>query len=214
MSGIATAVVGGAIIGGIMTSDASRGAANSAADAQTYAAQLQVDEAHRQFDQVQQLLAPYVSAGNTALSQQMNLLGLNGADAQTTAQNAIANGPQMQALQQQGENSILQNASATGGLRGGNTEAALAQYRPQLLNQLIQQQYSQLGGLSQIGLGAATGTGNAAQSSSNQVISALGQSGAAQAGAALAAGQANVNAINGATSAGSTLGTLALMGKF
>lgn len=214
MSGIATAVVGGAVIGGLLSADAQESSANTAAGAQIGAARLQTEEARRQFDQIQALLSPYVSAGNSALAQQMNLLGLNGKDAQGTAVNGIANGQQMQALTDQGENAIRQNASATGGLRGGNTQAALAQFRPQLLNQLIQQQYSQLGGISGMGLGAATGTGNAAANSSNQVISALGQSGAAQAGAALASGQAQAQMYNGITQTGSTLGTLALMGKF
>lgn len=214
MSGIATAVVGGAVIGGMLSADAQESSANTAAGAQMGAARLQTEEARRQFDQIQQLLSPYVSAGNSALAQQMNLLGLNGSDAQGTAVNGIANSQQMQALTDQGENAIRQNASATGGLRGGNTQAALAQFRPQLLNQLIQQQYSQLGGITQTGLGAATGTGNAAANSSNQVISALGQSGAAQAGAALASGQAQAQMYNGITQTGSTLGTLALMGKF
>ncbi|WP_449405980.1 hypothetical protein [Massilia phosphatilytica] len=36
--------------------------------------------------------------------------------------------PRFQALQQQGNDAILANASATGGLRGGNVQGALGQF--------------------------------------------------------------------------------------
>jgi hypothetical protein len=57
----------------------------------------------------------------------------------------------MQALVSQGEEALLQNAAATGGLRGGNLQGALAQFRPQMLSNLITQQYNQLGGIGALG---------------------------------------------------------------
>ncbi|WP_221175245.1 hypothetical protein, partial [Staphylococcus aureus] len=85
-------------------------------------------------------------AGLTALGQNA---------AQQTAIGNINNSAEMQTYLQQGENAILQNASATGGLRGGNTQAALAQFRPQLLNQLINQRYQNYAGLTALGQNAA-----------------------------------------------------------
>lgn len=208
------AVAGATVVGGVMASGASSRAASRASDAQTQSAAMQIEESRRQFDAIQELLRPYTQAGAGALTAQQNLLGLNGADEQQKAIGAIAGGPQMAALLQQGENAILQNASATGGLRGGNTQAALAQFRPQLLNQLIQQQYSNLGGITSIGQNAAAGVGNAGQNSSNQIIGALGQQGAAQAGAALAQGQAQAGMWNNIAGTASMLGTMRLMGKF
>lgn len=208
------AVGAGTLIGGYMSSEATKDAANQAAGAQSDASNRQIEEARRQFDQVQALLKPYAQAGGGALGAQQNLLGLGGAGAQQQAIANIASGPEMAAMQQQGENAMLQNASATGGLRGGNLQGALAQFRPQLLNQLIQQRYQNLGGLTSIGQNAAAGTGNAAMNSSGQVIGALGDQGAAQAGAALAGGQANAQTWNSMGSTAATLGTLRLMGKF
>lgn len=208
------AVAGATVVGGIMSSKSASKAAKSAAGAQVAAADAQIAESQRQFDSIQELLKPYTQAGTGALTGQQNLLGLNGADAQQQAISALEGSPAMQALTQQGENAILQNASATGGLRGGNVQGALAQFRPQLLNQLIQQQYSNLGGLVSVGQNAAAGVGNAGQNSSNQIINALGQQGAAQAGAALATGQANANMWGGITNTASMLGTMRLMGKF
>ena len=120
----------------------------------------------------------------------------------------------MQALTQQGENALLQNASATGGLRGGNLEAALAKFRPQMLSQLIQSQYTNLGGLTSIGQNAAAGVGNAGQNTGNAITNLLQQQGAAQAGSALASGQANAGLASGIGSTATMLGTLKLLGKF
>lgn len=208
------AVAGATVIGGYMASQSASDAADSAAQAQGNASAAQISESRRQFNAIQDLLKPYTQAGTGALTAQQNLLGLNGADEQQKAIGAISGSPQMAALLQQGENAILQNASATGGLRGGNTQAALAQFRPQLLSQLIQQQYSNLGGITSIGQNAAAGVGNAGQNSSNQIINALGQQGAAQAGAALASGQANAQMWGGIANTASMLGTMKLMGKF
>lgn len=196
MSWVAAAIAGGTLVGGYLSSNAQKSAANTAADAQTTASQAGIDEQRRQFDQVQQLLSPYVTAGNGAIAGQQNLLGLNGAPAQQTAISGIQTSPQFQALNQQGQEAILANASATGGLRGGNVQSALAQFSPALLSQLIQQQYDNLGGLTRIGQASAAGVGVAGQNTGNQITSLLGQQGSAQAGAALAAGKADSQLYN------------------
>lgn len=208
------AVAGATVVGGYMASSSASDAASQAAGAQTAASDKSIAESQRQFNAIQELLKPYNTAGTSALTGQSDLLGLNGKDAQGNAINGIASGPQMQALTAQGENSLRQNASATGGLRGGNLQGALAQFRPQLLNQLIQQQYGNLGGLVSVGQNAAAGVGNAGQNSSNQIINALQQTGAAQAGSALAQGQAQAGMWNNMAGTASMLGTMKLMGKF
>ena len=186
-------------------------AANDAAGAQTAAAQLGIDEQRRQFDAARALLQPYVSAGTGALSGQQNLLGLNGAPAQQGAYDMLQNSPAFTSLTQTGENAILQNASATGGLRGGNTQAALAQFRPALLAQLVQSQFQNLGGLTQIGANAAAGTGTAGMNTGNNVTQLLAQQGASQAGAALAGGKAQSNMLG---ALGGGLGMFAGLGGF
>lgn len=201
MSWVAAAVAGGTIVGGYMSSKSQKKAANQAAEAQIQTSELGIEEQRRQFDAVQKLLSPYVNAGTGALTGQQDLLGLNGAGAQQSAIGGIQSSPQFGALVAQGENAILQNASATGGLRGGNTQAAMAQFRPQLLSGLIDQRYAQLGGLTSVGQNAAAGVGNAGMAVGNNVTQLLGQQGAAQAGAALAAGRADVGMINGVTQA-------------
>jgi hypothetical protein len=194
MAWIAVAVVGGSVISGALASGAQADAASTAAGAQTAASEAGIAEQRRQFDAIQKLLAPYVEAGSGAIGAQQNLIGLGGADKQRQAIQGLEQSPQFQMLQQQGENALLQNASATGGLRGGNLQAALAQFRPQLLSQLIEQQYGRLGSLSGLGQASAAGQAAAAQQTGNTIADLLGQSGAAQAGSALAAGAGQAQA--------------------
>ena len=68
---------------------------------------------------------------------------------------ALESGPMFTSMMDQGENAILQTASATGGLRGGNTQGALGLLGPQVLNSVIQSQLGGLGGVAGMGLGAA-----------------------------------------------------------
>jgi len=191
MAWVAAAVAGTSLISGIMSSNAQADAADNAARMQSDSAAAGVAEQRRQFDSIQKLLQPYVQGGTNAFGAQQTLGGLNGNAALQQAINDIQNSPMYKSGLSAGTNSILQNASATGGLRGGNTQAALGQFAPQLLSQAINDQYARLGGLSSVGLGAATQTGSFGQQSANNVSSLLAQQGAAQAGGALAQGKAN-----------------------
>lgn len=198
---VAAAVAGAALVTGAYSADQQRKAGNRAADAQKDAANQGIDQQNMRFEAVQKLLAPYAQAGTQSLAAQQDLVGLNGNAAQAAAIEALKSSPQFTALQAQGENSILQNASATGGLRGGNTQAALAQFSPALLAATINDQYGKLGGLTSIGQNAAAMTGNAGMQTGNNITNLLGQVGSANAGAALSAGRAQVgyaNAINNA----------------
>ena len=208
------AAVGVGVVGSVLSSRAQRKSANAAANAQVAASEMGVEEQRRQFDAVQKLLKPYADAGLGGLTGQQDLLGINGNAAQQAAINNINNSSEMQTYLKQGENAILQNASATGGLRGGNTQAALAQFRPQLLNQLINQRYQNYAGLTALGQNAAAGTGNAGMQTASNISNLYQQTGAAQAGAALANGQANANMWNGLTGAIGQIGGMKMMGMF
>lgn len=233
---ISALTVGGGLLGSMMTSSAT----SSAASTQAGAAQAGIDEQRRQFDAARQLLAPYVQAGTQglggyapyqqagagalptlqqyaqagapALEQQQALIGLRGPEAQRQAIAGIEGGEQFQAMSRQGEEALLQRASATGGLRGGNVQGALAQFRPQLLNELINQQYGRLGGLAatggtvaqnlassglsatgelaRIGQASAAGVGTAGTQTGANIADLLGQQGAATAGGIMGQSQA------------------------
>ena len=215
---ITALVVGGTqVVGGIVQSNA----ASKAAGAQTQAAEMGIEEQRRQFDAVQEILKPYVTAGTGAISglqpyaeagapalaQQQALLGLQGPEAQRAAIAGIEGGAGYQAQVRAGEEALLQRASATGGLRGGNIQAALAQFRPQMLQAEIEKQYGRLGGLTalgqttqqnlaQLGQASAAGTATAGLRTGADIANLMGQQGAARAGAELAQGQAFANVLN------------------
>lgn len=211
MSWVAVAVAGSALIGSAISSDAARKAGNQAADAQRYAADAGISEQQRQFDALQKLLAPFAQTGTDALGSQRGLIGLDGPDAQRAAIAALQGSPQFTSALQAGNDNILANASATGGLRGGNTQAALAQFAPQLLAQAINDQYSRLGGMVSIGQNAAAMTGNAGMQSGQSIAELLQQRGAALAGGALAGGAATAGMANGL---GNAVGMYAGLGGF
>jgi hypothetical protein len=157
-------------------------AAGSAAEIQSGAAQAGIEEQRRQFDALQALLKPYTEAGLPALEAQQAFIGLRGPEAERAAIERISGSERFQELTRQGEEALLQRASATGGLRGGNVQAALAQFRPQVLNQLIEEQYGRLGGMTTLGQRSAAGVGAAGMESGTNVANLLAQQGAAQAG--------------------------------
>ena len=69
-------------------------------------------------------------------------------------------------------------------------QAALAQFRPQMLQQALEQQYSRLGGLTSLGQQSAARVGTAGMNTGVNVGNLLQQQGAAQAGGALGRGAA------------------------
>ena len=193
-----SAIIAAAVVGGtaLVSSLISAKSATDAADTQSEAAQSGIEEQRRQFDAMQKILAPYTEAGTKSLAAQQDLAGLNGPEAQAAAMKGISESPEMLAMTQQGENAILQQGSATGGLRGGNVQGALAQFRPAALSSLINQQYGRLGGITQIGQASAAGVGAGAMQTGANVADLLGQQGAAIAGGQLAQGQAYAAPLN------------------
>jgi hypothetical protein len=192
----------GDIFGGITGASQAADAAGQASATQVAASAAGIAEQQRQFDKLVELLAPYTAAGAPALAQQQALIGLQGPEAERAAIERISSGETFQALAKQGEEAMLQNASATGGLRGGNIQGALAQFRPALLSSLINQQYGRLGGLTGLGQASAAGQAASGMALGQNVSGLLGQQGAATAGAQLAEGGV----------VGRTFGTLASLG--
>jgi hypothetical protein len=217
MSFMAAAVVGSAVIGAGTTALASSAASKASAKAtaaQSASQEQALAEQRRQFDETRTLLQPYVAAGSPALAQQMAALGLSGPEAQQAYVAQQEQSPLFQAIARQGEEALLQKASATGGLRGGNVQGALAQFRPSLLNQFLEQQYGRLGNIAAAGQNAATGTGTFGQQATQNISGLLQGQGQIAAGGALAQGQAQANMFGGIGQAASTIGNFAASGGF
>lgn len=193
MSGIATAIAVTSIGASLLSSSAQKGAAREATESQERSTQLEIAESRRQFDKLQEVLSPFVGAGAGAIGAQATLAGLGGPEEEAAAIEAIRAGPEFGALVRTGEEAILQNQAAIGGLRGGNIRGQLAQFRPQILSQLINQRFGRLGGIAQLGQASAAGVGVGAIRTGESIGGAFRNVGEARAGGALARGRTQAN---------------------
>jgi hypothetical protein len=186
----------GSVLGGV----AGGKGASKAAKAQAQAYQSALNQQQNQFNTIQNLISPNANAGNAATQQLLRLLGLgdmntgqsvNGNPAYSAEQQQqgaldnLKNSPLFQGAYNTGADTILQNASATGGLRGGNTQNSLANFGSQLFSNVYQNDLSNLFGLAGVGQNAAGTLASAGQNFANQSSNLLvGQGNANAAGAA------------------------------
>ena len=152
------------------------------------------------FEQQQAILNPILQ------DKQYEQMGM---EQQRQAIQQIEQGPLFQELARQGEAALLANASATGRRGAEDTQSALARYRPQLLNQLIDQTYARLGGLTNVGQTSAQNLLNIGQASAAGV-----GAGALQSGNAIANLEAGKAAAQAAGIQGAAAGQAAGIGGF
>lgn len=201
--GLAAAVVGAGVIGAgasIASGAMSSGAAHDAANAQTKANDAAIAEQQREFGINQANLAPWLKAGQQALGQYQDLVGASGSPTQQAAIDALKGDPLYTSMINQGNQAVLANASATGGLRSGNVNDALANFNANTLASVYQQRLANLGALS--GLGNSTGgtLGSLGANTSGNIANLLSQSGSAAAGGILGGAGAMGGGINGGLS--------------
>lgn len=150
MSFIAVAIGGGALIGAIgsnLAAGTQANAANAATAAQQTDQQASLAEQKREFDLNQANQAPFLKAGQgavTQLSDLMNNGGFPSWDKTFSAPTAdqARQTPGYQFALQQGEGAIENSAAARGGLLSGNTLNAEQQYGQGLADTNYQQVYN------------------------------------------------------------------------
>ncbi|WP_167313408.1 hypothetical protein [Ralstonia insidiosa] len=218
MSAVATAVVGGSIVGGLISSSGAQSAADTQAAAQQQASAQQL----QMFNTINGQEQPFIQSGYGATTALNQLLGLapgnfgnlaNGYLNQTFDPSSIASSPGYQFAQKQAMQSVLNaDTPAVGALSGPamrdllNASTGVAeQYYNNYFNQFQSQQqniFSRLSGLAGLGQNAATNVGTAGTSLGTGAAAAT-----AAAGGSLAAGQiGSANALaGGVSSAGNGL---------
>lgn len=175
-------------VGGLIGAGKQAKATKKAAQLQHDAAMAGVSETRRQFDATRADFAPYQQAGTEALARMEALLGLQGAQAQTSEIDSLRASPLYRSLYNAGEEATLANASATGGLRGGNTQRSLYNLGEDTLSSVIANQLSNYGGLVGVGTGAAGAVGNFGANAVAQQANLRNQGAGAQAQSALVRG--------------------------
>ena len=144
-----------------------------------------------QFDVTRGDYAPALSLLAPSIDGLRNLTGLNGDEAFQAGLDDIRAGPLYQNLYRSGEEALLQNASATGGMRGGNMQTGLANFGADTLQQALLQQLSQYGGLAGLGMGATDSISNFGAMNSQNASNLLSNMGQVRAGGLLTRGGIN-----------------------
>lgn len=203
---LAADTIGSAVVGGI--------ASNVATNAQSHAAETAQGIQEANLASVTQQEQPFITAGTNALAALQSGLGIGGSNATgvgslnapfTAAQYQQSPGYQFQL--QQGEQALLDQRSAIGGVSGGNTLKALTQYGQGLANTDYQQaynnyvaqqqqQYNMLSGLSNQGLSATNALAGVSTGTANNVAGLQTQIGNAQAAGVAGTSNAVTGALN------------------
>ncbi len=169
------------VIGGFLGGKKQAKASKKATAAMVDAYNKGIERQDAQFAQTRADFEPWRLEGQQGLEGLADLVGTNGGDAQGSAIDALKASPFYQRLFDTGEEAVLANASATGGLRGGNTTTSLADFGADTLMKTIERQLASLGGLAGMGMGATESVANFGQNNANAVTGLLGNIGGAKA---------------------------------
>jgi hypothetical protein len=156
----------------------------------------------------QQFQAPYREYGQEAAQREAALTGALGPEAQQQAFAEYQASPALGFLQEQSERALMRNASALGGLGGGNVRQDLTKLTADLYSQDFQNQFNRLGDIATRGYGAAATSAGLGQNMATGAAN-LGATGAGyqmQAGRDIsnAQGQTAANMANLQTALGTT----------
>lgn len=182
---------------GIIAAKKQKKASKKAEKARIAAMEKAIGEQSRQFDITSGQYAPYREFGAKGLAGYGDLLGLGGADAQNAAIEQLRQSPFYQSLYRTGEEAVLQNAAATGGIRGGNTQRSLADFGADTLMQTIEHQLQGLGGAANLGFSAVGQLGQFGADKARAVADLLTGQGEARASGLLTRGGITAGMWNG-----------------
>ena len=180
-------------------------AAKRAGETQARSAQLGIDEIRGFTEQGQAGFQPFLTGGARAFDQQQALLGLLGPEQQQAAFDAFRDSPGQQFLRDRGQRALVRNASAIGGLGGGNVRSALQQQGIGFAQQDFGNFFNRLAGISDQGLSAASGLGQLGANAGSNIAGLLGTQGQARASGILGAQQARTQGTENLLSLGSAV---------
>lgn len=181
-------------------------AAKKANKAQMYMMQQAIAEQRAAYDEGKKMLDPYSQAGLGGLQSYLAMLGQSGPEAQQAAIANLEETPGYQAQLQAGQRALLQNASATGGLRGGNVQQGLAEFGSGLFGNYYNQQLDRLGQLQNQGLQTQTGLANLRAGQAANISGFMNNAGASNANSIMAGYSSDQSTLGSLLGAGAKLG--------
>lgn len=201
----AALIVGGiGVIGSVIGAGKQADAATEAARIQATAAEKGQELVAQQFGATKETLDPFIQGAGGAFERQQAFAGGLGAEAQAQAFSEFQESPNVAFLREQGLRGIDQQASARGGLGGGERLKALTQFSQGLALQDFNNQFNRLGAVTGTGLGAAQSLAGAGANQAAQQANLLSQGGRAQAQGVTGRSQAFQSGLRGV---GQALGT-------
>ena len=189
--------------------DEAMDAAREAGDIQAGAIREGIGETRRQFNITQETLAPAIEAGDQAREQQMILLGLRGEDAQQQLLSRLQESPAQKFIRKRAERTLIQNASATGGLGGGNLREQLVELGAGFASKDIDKQFDRLGQIVAPGTQTAVNQSQFGTQVARDITQGTASAGAAEASGILGAQQARAQGMQNLMSTGTTAAILA-----
>lgn len=169
--GIETALIGGAVLGSGMKAIGANKAGKTAAAGFAQGGQQAEEALNMGFNDAMKYLSPYAQFGEQTLPYLQQYL-----TQQPASYDDFFKSQQYTDLSRQAEEAALRNASATGGLRGGASQVALASIAPQLAMQWQQneqnqrqQQFGNLFNMAQFGAGFGQNLAQAGMNRGNQL---------------------------------------------
>jgi hypothetical protein len=219
MGFMTAAIVGSSLVGAAASASAGRSQARAAergADAQVEAARIasesqeriadrQIGLSREVYDDQTQRFAPFLDSGTNALAAYQYEMGLGprptvGATG-GTEWGGLSMTPGAQFAMREGRDTMEAGAAARGGLNSGATLAGLERLRFGMAQQDRENQLNRLGGMVDMGQGAAGMQASSGNAFAGQANNALGNLGQVQANTAMMSGQAQAQGLMGAANA-------------
>jgi len=179
------------LIGSIIGSGSEKKGIRAGTAAEVNAFNQGISTLNNQWNTTNSEFAPYRDLGASAVGSLGDLMGLNGNDKLQAAITGLQSGPLYQSLYKNGLEANLQNASATGGIRGGNEVRSLADFGANTLASVIQNQLAQYMAAAGLGEGAVNQSAGYGAQNAGNVAGLLGDIGQAKAGQHFAIGGIN-----------------------
>lgn len=198
--GVAAAIAGAAVVGGVTSVIAG----NKAANAQKYAADQSAAVQQKIFDQTRADNAPWRNVGQSALYRLAGLSGLSKdgkGNAGRPDYSAFTASPGYQFRLDEGMKAIERSAAARGGLRSGATMKSLGDYAQGQASQEYGNEWNRMAGLAGVGQTANSQNQQAGQAYASGVSQAYTNAGNARASAYQNTGNAINQGVQGLASA-------------
>lgn len=165
------------VLGSLLGNSSNNRATESAVNAQNQGTMAGLAMQQQQYDLARKDNEPFIQSAQDSNKILRGFLGLDGEEAQQQAFSNYQQSPHVNFLQEQGNQNIIRNASATGGLGGGNVLKSLQSYGTSVAESSLGDHLNRLAAAQGSGQTAASQMGLMGQQYASSVAGANSQMG-------------------------------------